>query len=696
MISKEMLSLISSLLFLGLGGFVGYMGPRRLMNLSFSFGMISLAVMEFSAFMIGMSRNPLSYLFWTRIIMLGEFLLPAGWLLFSLTFARSNPWSIIRTWRPVVVASCLIPMTFLGLLAIYPLNIQLPMEKISSPFPIKVSGWVESLYVLLILGIVLVLMNLEQTFRASSGSDRWRIKFMVLGVGAILGFEIYEAGRVLLFSVVQMDSLVVRSTAFLIGNIMILFALVRHRLMNVNIFISRYVVYNSITLLGVGLYLLVVGTTIFGIHRYGGEAYDSLIPLILFVFLLCVMVLLLSDHFRRKIEVWVNTHFYKNKHDYRNIWQGFTRAVETRPTLDDFLPSFMTWLLSTIGTDRASLWLYDSKTGAYFLAAQQGLDPVSWTIPKKSHLIQYLIRAAVPLEVERHGKDWDDLFETNLEMDNFRFVSMWSPMMSGREMPGFIALGGKIARDSYDFHDLELMKTIAGQVYGYIQRVQLVEELSLAREKETFQILATFLSHDLKNYTSTLSLVAQNAAAHGGNPEFQKDAIQTIQNTADKMNELIRRVSSVGSKGLNFSRTEVDINRLVHATLANLQGTLSGQIDSKLEDAPNVLADFDQMMKVLTNLLLNASEAITEDGRVTIESKQLDNHIHLSVADNGCGMSPEFVAMKLFRPFRSTKSNGWGIGLFQCQQIIHVHGGRIEVESQEGKGSKFTVILPLQ
>ncbi|MCX6865892.1 MAG: ATP-binding protein, partial [Verrucomicrobia bacterium] len=64
------------------------------------------------------------------------------------------------------------------------------------------------------------------------------------------------------------------------------------------------------------------------------------------------------------------------------------------------------------------------------------------------------------------------------------------------------------------------------------------------------------------------------------------------------------------------------------------------------------------------------------------------------VADNGCGMSPEFVKTRLFRPFHTTKTQGLGIGMFQCRKIVEAHGGSISVESQPGNGTCFTILLP--
>jgi hypothetical protein len=69
--------------------------------------------------------------------------------------------------------------------------------------------------------------------------------------------------------------------------------------------------------------------------------------------------------------------------------------------------------------------------------------------------------------------------------------------------------------------------------------------------------------------------------------------------------------------------------------------------------------------------------------------------VELSVKDNGCGMSKEFVEQSLFRPFKTTKATGTGIGLFQSKMIVEAHNGRMEVESREGEGSTFRVLLPV-
>jgi hypothetical protein len=108
-----------------------------------------------------------------------------------------------------------------------------------------------------------------------------------------------------------------------------------------------------------------------------------------------------------------------------------------------------------------------------------------------------------------------------------------------------------------------------------------------------------------------------------------------------------------------------------------------------------VTLDREQIGKVVTNLVLNAAEALSEGGHVRVTTHGEGNWAVLTVADNGCGMSADFIANGLFRPFQTTKKNGLGIGMFQSKMIVEAHGGRISVSSDPGKGTTFQVLLPL-
>jgi signal transduction histidine kinase len=114
-----------------------------------------------------------------------------------------------------------------------------------------------------------------------------------------------------------------------------------------------------------------------------------------------------------------------------------------------------------------------------------------------------------------------------------------------------------------------------------------------------------------------------------------------------------------------------------------------------LQPLPKIPLDQEQMLKVVTNLVLNAREAVMPAGEIRIETTQANGWEVLTVTDNGCGMTPEFVSRSLFRPFQTTKKNGLGIGLFQSKMIVEAHKGRVQVESRPGQGTTFRIMVPL-
>jgi len=103
--------------------------------------------------------------------------------------------------------------------------------------------------------------------------------------------------------------------------------------------------------------------------------------------------------------------------------------------------------------------------------------------------------------------------------------------------------------------------------------------------------------------------------------------------------------------------------------------------------------DRDEIEKVVINLLINAKESGSSERDLLLEVGH-DGEVYFTVADKGCGMAEDFIKSSLFRPFKTTKQKGFGVGLYQCRQIIEAHKGRIEVHSTVGTGTTFRICLP--
>jgi signal transduction histidine kinase len=132
----------------------------------------------------------------------------------------------------------------------------------------------------------------------------------------------------------------------------------------------------------------------------------------------------------------------------------------------------------------------------------------------------------------------------------------------------------------------------------------------------------------------------------------------------------------------------------VEKTIDQLNGLPGVELTTDLDPAARALVDPEHFGSVISNLLLNARDAVSENGRVHVHVGKREDRTIISVKDNGCGMTPEFIASHLFRPFSSTKNKGLGIGMFQCKVLVEAHHGAIEIDSAPGEGTTFRVNLP--
>ena len=227
----------------------------------------------------------------------------------------------------------------------------------------------------------------------------------------------------------------------------------------------------------------------------------------------------------------------------------------------------------------------------------------------------------------------------------------------------------------------------------------------IAREEETrqfeaFMRISAMLTHDLKNAIEGLSLTVANMERHFDNPQFRADAMRGLTSATDKLKALVARLARpmTSLSGEHKRPTDIDlipiIQRVVSMTAEPARGKHS--IVTRLPPSLHALADPARVEEVLDNLILNALEAMTEQGgTLTIEAGQTaKGQPMFSVSDTGRGMSQVFINTRLFRPFSTTKRTGIGLGLYTCREVITASGGSIEVDSVEGAGTTFRVVLP--
>ena len=178
------------------------------------------------------------------------------------------------------------------------------------------------------------------------------------------------------------------------------------------------------------------------------------------------------------------------------------------------------------------------------------------------------------------------------------------------------------------------------------------------------------------------------------------------QERLDIIAEQAKRGSTIIKGLLNFTRqsrlesVDADINAVVTDCVRILGGEIDKReiaVQMELGKIPVLKADKRQLEQVIINILLNAMQAITGPGEIRIRTRLCDQTVSIEIRDNGLGMSKD-VRAKIFDPFFTTKAigEGTGLGLSICAGIVSAHGGSIQVESEEGKGSDFIICLPVR
>jgi putative PEP-CTERM system histidine kinase len=672
---------------------------RSIVSWCFALGMATLSVESvFEGFSL-QAQLAGEVSFWQTLALITKSFLPGVWLCFSLTYSRGNYREFLGRSRILLLLAFLLPVGIaLGFRD--ELAQVIPYNENGDGWWLRFGAAAKVLNAVLLVSTVLILVNLERTFRSAVGTMQWRIKFMVLGLGIVFGARIYTRSQALLFSGQSLSLTGVETSALLIGCTLIAVAYFRSGLSEIDVYPSRAVLHTSVTVLLVGGYLFVVGVLAQIVARTGGSGSFQLQSFLVLLGIAGLAVLLLSAKVRQKIQHLISRHFKRPQHDFRRVWTLFTRSVSSVFDQSALCASVARLISETFNVLSVTIWLFDEQKERLVLAAstsqsQRETSEATWDFPTPDASFTRLRKLSHPFDLEKAKDDWAETLR-RISASQFRKGGnrICVPLLAGDRSLGFAVLADRVAGTLYTVEELDLLKCIGDQVATSLLNLRLTKETVMAKELEAFQTMSAFFVHDLKNAASTLSLMLQNLPVHFDDPAFRQDALNAIGNTANRINQLIEGLG-VLRRSLELKLVEFDLNLLLEEGLASVTGVSEIEWIKQLHPLPKLVADRTQLQSVVTNLLLNACDAVGAGGKVTVETSQRGEWAALTVADNGCGMSPAFLRDSLFRPFQTTKTRGLGIGMFQSKMVVEAHGGNIQVKSELGVGTTFRVMLPL-
>ena len=538
-------------------------------------------------------------------------------------------------------------------------------------------------------------------FKKSQGQTRNQIRYLLFA--AIIGFlggastflpnfniEVFPFGFYLISAYVFIFS----------------YAIVKHRLMDINIVLKKGTTYALlISLLFVPSFLLAL---LFQKIVYGDIHY----LLLGFVLLLLFLVTMLFNRIKPHTERAVEHLLFKDRYDYRETLAKFSKAMVTILDLQSLSKSIFETITQTMGVEKASLFLWNEEKGNYSLFESKNIKITASNpqLPKDDPLPHYLekIGEIIVREELAKGANISELNDVIKRMSLLE-AEVSLPLISKGQLIGMINLGYKFNKDIYSNEDIELLSTLANQTAIAIENARLYEDLkrskSYMRRADRLASLGTLtagLAHEIRNPLVAIKTLTQLLPERLEDDEFRGQFLKIAAGEVDRIASLVEEL-------LNFTRPSdpnlefEDINTILDGMILLVSTeTKKKQVNilrSYASDLPPVQIDREQIKQVFLNILLNAVQATSGNGKITVKTRSFikpggEPYIQIEFTDTGCGIASENIE-EIFNPFFTTKSTGSGLGLSISHQIVQDHRGYIDVQSQLNKGSSFFVNLPV-
>ena len=612
---------------------------------------------------------------------------PIGRVVSWLEIGRSAGWYgfILHLYRRSVGSDAQVSRTFkmMGLLALLIVAAAPLLDWFAAPASASLLSFGTAVRLGLAICNVLLLENLYFNTPAES---RWHINLICVALGAVFTYDLLLYADAVLFHRLSFALLEARAPAVMLAAPLIALASVRDRRWSVDIHLSRDVVFHSFTLIASGIFLLAIAL-VGEVFRGGGSEWGRVAETsMIFGAILAVTVILTSRSARSRIKAVVVENFFSHRYDYRREWM---RCIDALTAPDAFIALHKRAI-------RAAAEVVDSPAGALFVRPPQDVAFAwagSWNMPA--------VTAPVPpghplVGCFKHG-DWIVRLDQHAGSDAWlaKLPRSWVvlPLSHFGTLIGFIVLARSRAQFKLDREAYDLLRVIGREIASRVAEQRAMQVLTQTQQLREYSQRFAFVIHDIKNVSGQLSMLLSNAEVHADNPEFQRDMLATVRASVGKITRLLSR--------LQVERQERDHGLITPAErLRDLVGACRGSRDRDIvlldhSDGAGAAIDPDAFDAVVTHLLNNAAEASEPGASVTVDLR-IEAHgvVVVDIIDRGAGMTPEFVRDELFRPLRSTKGDGHGIGAYQARELLRDAGGDLLVLSRRHGGTTMRIILP--
>ncbi|MBU3078062.1 XrtA/PEP-CTERM system histidine kinase PrsK [Sphingomonas quercus] len=549
-----------------------------------------------------------------------------------------------------------------------------------------------ALRILIMAGGLLLLHNL---YNATVRAARWSVRGPLIAIGIMWAWDLNLYTVTYLFGRWPATLLALRGPLMLA--LVVPFALASRRQGPWRLSLSRIAAFQSVSLLAIGSYLIFMVLATQAMALVGGQNIRLAQFALVMIMSAAAALLLPSARVRAWLKVKIAKHFFAHRYDYREEWLRFTGTLGRAGGSAAPLEQRVIKAIADITESPGGLLLIDSGAGDLVLGTRWNwptAEPPALAGTKA--FVSHLERTGRILELDvLRGDDPADDAERAL-MPSWLLAegSAWIavPLLHLDRLIGVVVTERPRIDRLLDWEDFDLLKVAGRQVATYLAEARTQEALSEAARFDEFNRRFAFILHDIKNLVSQLSLVARNAERHADNPAFRADMVATLQSSVGKMNALLALLSTQNRVEPAAPRPLPLLNFVQRVAETRRD---SNPIHVEGEAELVALADPARLEQALVHIIQNAVDASEGDRPVNLVVGTDGGRATILVKDQGKGMSADFIRSGLFKPFSSTKANGFGVGAFEARTLLMAMGGALEVESRLGEGSRFTLILPL-
>ncbi len=536
---------------------------------------------------------------------------------------------------------------------------------------------------------IAILVMVENLYRNAAEEARWHINLACIAVGGLFLYQILLYGDTVLHRRVSPLLYAGQAPANLV--VLPLLLLANHRLKRwkEDVGVSRSVVFHTATLLLSGIFLMGLAATGEVLRRFGSSWSMLAEASLIFAGCIAIAVFATSGRARSRLQRLIVDHFFARRYDYHREWARCIATLSAHPYLGLHRRVI-----------RAVAEIVDSPAGVLFLAESPGDTQSrifraagSWSAPKLDGLA---VSHEHPLPGLFGSGEWIAEAVPGAPPWFAEFPEAWLavPLPAADGPAGFVVLGRPRAPFRLDREVFDLLRIVGREIALFIAEHRATQALVEAGQFAEAGRRFSFVAHDIKNLAAQLSLLLGNAEQHLENPAFRADMLATLRSAVQRISTLLTRLQPP-LKGHDVRPRLVPGQHLASA-VTKLRGAGASSILFETDGGEaSVAIDEAAFDAVIRHLIDNALEASPPEALVRVRLVHEVDQVVISIIDRGRGMSEEFVRERLFRPFTSTKSSGFGLGAFQARVLLREAGGDLTAASTIGAGTCMRIMLPV-